>query len=208
MMFGKQLDLMYKYGPMEAKNGCVVPAPPYNIDNRAVQSRIKDMFWRTTEELSEALEVLYRVDWANWYKEWDTNADTRHFWEEIGDAAHFLIEASIYANLTPEWCTEAAGMRLISNEFMRGTAPESHQVVKEVCTNPMVAMGLCANCLKNKPWKESMMATDMNQFMTQFGVVWASFGNLFKSLGADAAWMYSLYYKKNQVNQFRQRTNY
>jgi dimeric dUTPase (all-alpha-NTP-PPase superfamily) len=197
-IFDKQKSLMDKYGPIEESNGTDVPEPPYHLDNRRVQVRLKDMFWRTTEEIAEALECMpekqYISSWSYW---WDRKPDLRHFYEEIIDALHFLVEASIISNLSVKDVLSA----------IRGTRASGNSIYH--CTMDFIVyMGLAANCLKNKPWKQTMMATDQKNYTGKLQVAWGYFWALLDTLGLDYNDVYILYVKKNEVNKFRQRSNY
>lgn len=197
-IFSKQEALMQKYGPIERSNGTDVPEPPYHLDDRKVQVRLKDMFWRTTEEIAEALECMpekqYLASWSYW---WEKKSDLRHFYEEIIDALHFLVEASIISNMSVKDVLSA----------IRGVKCSGNSVTHTVMSF-IEYMGLAANCLKNKPWKQTMMATDQKNYKAKLQLAWGHFWSLLDSLGLDYNDVYVLYVKKNKVNQFRQRSNY
>ena len=70
-IFDHQLRLMGKYHDIETKNGINYPEPPWHIDDSKVQQILKDMFWRTTEEIAEAIEVVPDLVGKNWKETWD-----------------------------------------------------------------------------------------------------------------------------------------
>jgi len=203
-IFNHHKKLMEKYDVIERKNGYYVPDPPYSLENTKVQQRIKDMFWRSTEELAEAVETIpIEFKLAGWVECWDTEPNVRHFFEELSDALHFLTEASILAKLNP--VRIAFSNLLDSNARFR--AFSSSTVISRI-TDIIFNMGFAANTLKNKPWKLTQVSTDVAKFKDQLVDVWASFTDLWNYLKCNQEQVYIFYAKKNLVNQWRQKTNY
>lgn len=67
---------------------------------------------------------------------------------------------------------------------------------------------LLRNTLKNKPWKQSHMMTDMELYEVYLS---SAFQALFKFLyfaGFSKESIYEIYYKKNKINQFRIKSKY
>jgi dimeric dUTPase (all-alpha-NTP-PPase superfamily) len=167
---------------------------------RLSQMRLKDMFWRATEEFAEALESVppYFMEWRD---RWDSCPQTRHVMEELVDALHFFVEASIISGFEHK--------RLPSTFYYIVFPPcELVMQLRELCMDVIVEMGLAANCLKNKPWKNTHMETDKQRFMHFMSQAWGAFNALWVSLGFKIEDVYVLYCKKHTVNQFRQRSNY
>lgn len=69
-------------------------------------------------------------------------------------------------------------------------------------------LGMMCNCLKNKPWKQSMMKTDHEAFYSRLSEVWVIYITILVVSGMNAQDIANIYLKKSQVNQFRQRSNY
>jgi len=203
-IFAHQTELMNKYHVIEKKNGALIPDAPWHIDNHLVQYRIKDFFWRTTEEVCEALEVAEDIH-SDWKSNWDTNANIRHFMEELSDALHFLVEASIYAGLDINKLEDISLMILKRDVYNSICNLES---IKKECMNVIYHMGLAANALKCKMWKNTHMPTDKIIFDTQLEQVWENFFQLWHSLFCNLEDVYMLYFRKNRVNLFRIKTNY
>jgi hypothetical protein len=65
-----------------------------------------------------------------------------------------------------------------------------------------------SNCLRNKDWKTTHVMTDESHFKEEIIDAYHFFHQLFIEIGMDAEQVYRLYDKKNQVNQFRIRSNY
>jgi dimeric dUTPase (all-alpha-NTP-PPase superfamily) len=220
-IFTKQSKLYEKYYGIERRNGFYKPDISFNntvvmgvaytnsanrpsIDDAQFQHWLKDMLWRATEEVAEAMETFPNDEsLKNWRAEWDNNANVRHFFEELADALHFLAEVSVVVGvnqfkLVETWQKVDAGL----------TPYPAEVEVRERVLDFIVAMGLVGNTLKNKPWKSTHMPTDQDKFMTRLDDAWLKFFELWKTLDCSPTDVYGLYFKKNAVNQFRQRSNY
>ena len=67
---------------------------------------------------------------------------------------------------------------------------------------------LARNSLKNKPWKQTEMVTDQDNLRSEIVASFIYFLGVCKSLGLDLPSLYHLYYRKNQINHFRIKSNY
>jgi hypothetical protein len=160
------------------KMGTLLDSTDTNIDTAEGQKWIKDFAWRTTEELCEADEAKPLSD--------------DHYREELIDALHFLTELSIIAGYN--------GAFVNSLEPKYGKDTTSYDVIYE--------LGLMCNCLKNKPWKQSQIMTDRKEFTVHFKSAWMALLQLLYQSGLYDIELYNVYFKKNAVNQFRQRSKY
>ena len=199
-IFTRQKSLMDKYHDIEMKSGLLQTEDcPVNLDDKRGQARIKDFSWRVTEELGEAL---------------DAKATKDHYQEELIDGLHFLTELTIlagkdYHNLLPE------GTALYSKDRLEDLVENAKECISQNGDNLnywvskfIENLGMMCNCLKNKPWKQSMMKTDRNAFYGRLAEVWVLYITLLVVSGMDADSIVTTYLKKSQVNQFRQRSNY
>lgn len=208
-IFGKQRLLMEKYEEIEFNNGLLQTKDiPVNLHDRMGQARLKDFAWRVTEELAEAREA------------YDLHPDLKdHVHEEVADALHFLTELTILAGVTPEQVYKGIldGSRpnftgddlgtifhLLSKERVPGKPIDIHKAMSLTITE----LGLMCNTLKNKPWKNTHMITDENLFKQHLYYAWENFFVLCITYGINAERLEDLYFRKNQVNQFRQKSNY
>lgn len=203
-IFGLQRELMDRYHPIEVANGANVPEPPWSIDDKEVQWRIKHFFWCTTEELGEAWET--DTELVGWRTDQGT-PEARHFFEEAADAMHFLVEASIISNMDPEHLVHDVG-HLLSMDAPSETRPGAMAYCQVNAFAFIRDMGLAANMLKMKPWKTTHMPTDRARYMQAMTTAWASFLAVWGNV--DACWrdVWNLYTRKLQVNKFRQDTKY
>lgn len=200
-IFDRQKSLMSKYHDIEAKSGLLqTPDCPVNLDDKRGQARIKDFSWRVTEELGEALDARNQND---------------HYQEELIDGLHFLTELTILAGKDYD--------TLLEGVFSPYCPDRLHQMVEDAkdlmlyygsdrldfwVTKFIENIGMMCNCLKNKPWKQSMMKTDREAFYTKLNDTWCSYITILVVSGMTAEDIANTYLKKSQVNQFRQRSNY
>ena len=199
-IFTRQKSLMDKYHDIELKSGLMQTEDcPVNLDDKRGQARIKDFSWRVTEELGEAL---------------DAKATKDHYQEELIDGLHFLTELTIlagkdYHNLLPE------GTALYSKDRLEDLVENAKECISQNGDNLnywvskfIENLGMMCNCLKNKPWKQSMMKTDQEAFYNRLTNVWVCYITILVVSGMNAEDIANVYLKKSQVNQFRQRSNY
>lgn len=199
-IFTRQKSLMDKYHDIELKSGLLQTEDcPVNLDDKRGQARIKDFSWRVTEELGEAL---------------DAKATKDHYQEELIDGLHFLTELTIlagkdYHNLLPE------GTALYHNDRLEDLVENAKECISRNGDNLnywvskfIENLGMMCNCLKNKPWKQSMMKTDHEAFYSRLSEVWVIYITILVVSGMTAQDIADIYLKKSQVNQFRQRSNY
>lgn len=199
-IFTRQKSLMDKYHDIELRSGLMQTEDcPINLDDKRGQARIKDFSWRVTEELGEAL---------------DAKATKDHYQEELIDGLHFLTELTIlagkdYHNLLPE------GTALYSKDRLEDLVENAKECISQNGDNLnywvskfIENLGMMCNCLKNKPWKQSMMKTDQEAFYSRLAEVWVLYITLLVVSGMDADTIAITYLKKSQVNKFRIRSNY
>ena len=200
-IFNRQKELMAKYHHIEARSGLLQTEDcPVNLDDRRGQARIKDFSWRVMEELGEAL---------------DAKSHTDHYQEELIDGMHFLTELTIlaggdYHNIIPEDLPKFHSDHL---EDLYETALTRIDGPVHTDLNHWVAqfveqLAMMCNCLKNKPWKQSMMKTDREAFYGRLTNVWVCYMAILAMAGMKPADIADTYLRKSQVNQFRQRSNY
>lgn len=191
-IFNRQKELMVKYGPMEYASGVVATDKcPVNLNDKYGQAKIKDFSWRVMEELGEALEA-YRIN------------DMVHFKEELVDGLHFLVELTINTGIDP---FDGIGNDNDKLEYMFNKNRSTLSLANRV-SYFVEDIGCMCNCLKNKPWKQSQMLTDISKFTEKLRLVWDSYFRVLTYIFCDSNEVVDTYLKKSQVNKFRQRSNY
>jgi len=97
-IFKKQLELEQKYEGIEKANGARVPGIPLDIDTFDGQERARLLTYRITEELYEAGNCLRNKAW----KKSQVPTDKDHYFEELSDALHFVVQLFIELGLSAE----------------------------------------------------------------------------------------------------------
>lgn len=200
-IFNRQKELMDKYHHIEARSGLLQTEDcPVNLDDRRGQARIKDFSWRVMEELGEAL---------------DAKSHTDHYQEELIDGLHFLTELTILAGRDYNTIILEDLPKFHSDhlEDLYETALTLIDGPVHTDLNYWVAqfveqLAMMCNCLKNKPWKQSMMKTDREAFYGRLTNVWVCYMAILAMAGMKPIDIADTYLRKSQVNQFRQRSNY
>lgn len=86
--------------------------------------------------------------------------------------------------------------------------PQLQAYIKDAAYRMVEELSEATNCLKNKPWKSTHVPTDENHFYEELADAWHFFIRLNLIAGLDAEKVYRLYFKKSEVNKFRQESNY
>lgn len=207
LIFERQHHLATKYLPIEKENGLLQTEDlPVNINDRKGQARLKDFAWRTMEELFEATDALVQHP-----------DNPEHFLEEMIDALHFFTELNILCGITAEKIKQyfevddRDTMEFLSE--VASTIDCGSSAIANDASLIYITIGQCIgnamNRLKNKPWKQTHIVTDEQAFMDCLMPAWLGF---FRVLGCKHGLTYSdiftLYFKKSEVNKFRIRSGY
>ena len=192
-IFERQKELMVKYHDIELKSGLLQTEDcPVNLDDKRGQARIKDFSWRITEEIGEALDALENEE---------GESALLHFHEELIDGLHFLTEMTILTgyDITKDYT--------LSDLINLGTVRSSY-TLNDLVSDHVMYLGMMCNCLKNKPWKQTMMKTNKENFYNHLKLVWINYMAILTSQDLTEEEITDIYLRKSQVNQFRQRSNY
>lgn len=197
-IFARQCELMDKYHEIEVRNGTgyanVQPSEDRSVDlhDRHAQMLLKDFAWRVTEEITEATVAMR-----------DHPAIPQHAQEEAADALHFLVELMILSRVAPDEQMDMAGW--FSDELsatdLTWPSGTGYAVIE--------ALGEAMNCLKQKPWKQTHILTDQDRYRGYILQAFRQFPAFAHGVGIltpDA--MLDMYFRKSEVNKFRQRSNY
>ena len=192
-IFDRQKELMEKYHDIEFKSGLMQTEDcPVNLDDKRGQARIKDFAWRITEEIGEALDAIENES---------GESALLHFHEELVDGLHFLTEMTILTGYDlPEYTT-------LKDLIEEGSYRDCY-TLNDLVSDHVMYLGMMCNCLKNKPWKQSMMKTNKENFYKHLKLVWSNYVDIVTSQDLTEEEITDLYLRKSQVNQFRQRSNY
>lgn len=127
IIFAHQRKLMDRYHEIEENNvGHRVPfspcehgpyCGPLDLNDRAAQLRLKDFFWRITEEIGEAANTLKLKPW----KSTPHTTDETHYREEIIDALHFFVEMLILSGFDAKTATKMYLQKNKVNQFRQAS---------------------------------------------------------------------------------------
>lgn len=192
-IFDRQKELMEKYHDIEFRSGLMQTEDcPVNLDDKRGQARIKDFAWRITEEIGEALDAIENES---------GESALLHFHEELVDGLHFLTEMTILTGYDlPEYTT--------LKDLIEEGSYRNCYTLNDLVSDHVMYLGMMCNCLKNKPWKQSMMKTNKENFYKHLKLVWSNYVAILTSQDLTEEEITDLYLRKSQVNQFRQRSNY
>jgi dUTPase-like protein len=208
LIFERQRRLMIKYHDIEQANGLLeTPDIPVNMHDRFGQARLKSFAWRVTEEIGEATAA--RIDHPG---------IPEHFLEELSDAFHFLVElcilsghtsSTLYGGLAKEFQFESETFGSICKleEGFRQIDVGSDDV-RWYAYNVIEHLTRAMNCLKQKPWKQTHILTDVGQYNTHLMQSFLGFLALCQAGGLEADGLFRIYFRKSEVNRFRQRSRY
>ena len=192
-IFERQRELMEKYHDIELKSGLLQTEDcPVNLDDKRGQARIKDFSWRITEEIGEALDALENEE---------GEAALLHFHEELIDGLHFLTEMTILTGY------DISEKHTLKELIEQGTYRDCY-TLNDLVSDHVMYLGMMCNCLKNKPWKQTMMKTNKENFYKHLELVWVNYIAILTSQDLTEEEITDIYLRKSQVNKFRQRSNY
>jgi hypothetical protein len=198
MIFNRQKELHDKYKGIEEENQCgwgILQGKPFNLEQAQSQAYVKDLCWRVTEEIAEANEAHSHIE-------------NVHAKEEMADALHFLVELLLVVGIPPtsipNWRDTSVDMLL----SLTIAADAAYMGFGEECFTTITYLGLACNCLKNKPWKQTQMQTDVKKFEGNLINATRSFFRACAAIGMDDQVIYDIYFRKSEVNKFRIRSQY
>lgn len=213
-IFNRQKELMEKYHDIEMSSGLMQTGDcPVDLHSKQGQARMKDFSWRITEELMEALEA-YKL------------GDKEHFNEELIDALHFMVEQHVLAGIEPgdyiHYITPISGYEdlitkdgldfyfnaVVGIRSIKGYTFSDDMGITKGLLDIIESIGLAMNCLKNKPWKQTHMLTDVQKFKLLMSQAFLDYIRLMKFIGITPIGVYDLYFRKSKVNAFRQESKY
>jgi len=199
LIFNRQRELMEKYHHIE-KNLRLTPDCPVSLHDSKGQLLLKDFAWRTTEELAEAIDAI------------ENGESEEHIKEEVADALHFLVEMGILSNITPDILLTLDPDELPPHDYLETLFSlwtyENKLNYSEAFTQFIVRLGMVCHTLKNKPWKQTQMLTDIKEYTTRYIETFHYFIRFCISIDLQPEELFQLYFKKSKVNAFRIRSSY
>ena len=112
----------------------------------------------------------------------------------------------IYENLDQEEDMPIMDTRLLTCGYMYN--PQLYLMFRNMMWDVTYHLNIARNFLKNKPWKQSQMMTNEIGFQEEIVKGFISLMGLFLMMGITDSNLYFMYFRKNLVNKFRQKSNY
>lgn len=181
-IFEKQKELKFMYEPESREL-----FENFDIDCFEDQELFKKYCWRITEELAEAEEAHFKREDSG-----------EHVREELIDALNFSIELMLLYGWTRK-------------DYQKDPTCFGHSFGSGILNrtgSSIYALGLAANCLKNRQWRRSQYLVDLMVFEKRFReFISTLYLQLIEAFGSDEA-IRKAWSLKYQVNLFRIQTNY
>lgn len=157
----------------------------FDINTLEDQELFKKLCWQIVEELTEAMEAK------------DKN-EKDHVLEELIDAFNFMLELHQLYGMTPtfDWTLPKCAQVLEDEDF----AGDLLTLIGNI--------GMTANCLKNREWRQSQYMVDLVVFEDRLKWIWTCFVIMFEHLGLSETRVKELWSLKYQVNLFRIKSKY
>lgn len=211
-----------------------LPMYPVDINIKENQVLLKDFSARVVEELGEAFESYEKAMASIKSSPDSTKSHVINFNEELADVLHFLLELMIYSDLEIKSelhvfvriqdvntkTVEQIMANDMSVPYYENQYPdqltsggwafsrEISDIQKQLMWDVTYQLQLARNCLKSKPWKQTEMLVDEKRYKEHLMASWVNLFKLFSFWGMDCDDVYTIYYKKNQVNLFRINSKY
>lgn len=163
----------------------------FDINTLEDQELFKKLCWQIVEELAEAKEAIEgELD--------EGELDGEHFNEELIDAFNFMLELYQLYGMTPPfvWKLPKWAQVLEDEDF----AGDLLTLIGNI--------GMTANCLKNREWRQSQYMVDLIVFEGRLKRIWIYFVIMFEHLGLSETRVKELWSLKYQVNLFRIKSKY
>ena len=165
----------------------------FDINTLEDQELFKKLCWQIVEELAEAKEAI------------EEELDVEHFDEELIDAFNFMLELYQLYGMTPafDW-TLPKWAQVLEDEDQ---VLEDKDFAGDLLTL-IGNIGMTANCLKNREWRQSQYMVDLVVFEDRLKRIWTYFVIMFGHLGLSETRVKELWSLKYQVNLFRIKSKY
>ena len=152
-------------------------------------------------------ETEHLMKWLDKYTEGTYRGyDQLDSWIKV---AGLIVEQELAMKRLP--CRWVVKDHMLKDEFLRGgrqLSIERKNLMKQYLWDITYSLQIARNTLKNKPWKQTQMMTDVNQYEESMVNTCLALFKFFYFAGFTKESIYVIYYKKNKVNQFRQRSKY
>ncbi len=125
-------------------------------------------------------------------------------------ARHCNIQRNLY-NTAEFNSPKVISDKDLKDEFLRGGRKISTTIAdehKKQLWDITYHFNLARNMLKNKAWKQTQVMTDQKRFQYQLMEGFLHFFRYLDFIGMDSDSIFTIYFKKNLINQFRIKSKY
>lgn len=198
-IFNRQRELSEKFWAIEQSNnlgyGIVLNRTihPFDISCPIVQHGLRDQAWRIVEECAET-----QSEWLNDVTEGKEISDATK--EEAIDILHFVVELYIKLNTYPRTMVGTFDCDL-ANLYQEASMFKSP---RDAIFSLIDSVAIMANCLKNRPWKQSTKPVDVGRFNHYVRRTFLNCLSICKSLGMSVDDIFHTYMGKAAINKQRQ----
>lgn len=201
-----------------------IPANPglhFNLPAGLLPDTFEHALYNFNEELSDALH--FYMELLIFTGIYDSR-DMEHILKNKGYTSPFpgtpdipglLIMSRHFLLKIKALYPKASGLKIvapISDEFCRcgsfSIQKDTDAAVMHLSWLVTYYLQLARNSLKNKPWKQTGMITDHKNYYSNLYDGFIVLFGLFQYFGMTEQDVYTLYYKKNQINHFRIKSKY
>lgn len=153
----------------------------FDISYHEDQEFFKHYCWCIIEELTEAIEAVELKE-------------PTHIKEELIDALNFTMQ--LY------------GLYGWSYDDVKDSPVPDQIDMNIAILDAIYSIGLAANCLKNRVWRESQYLVDLYVFEPRLKAIWGKMIAIFRTQGIQDEDIRKLWDLKHQVNIFRIESKY
>ena len=164
----------------------------FDLDTLEDQETFKRYSWRIVEELTEALDAKEK-------KEGD------HVSEELIDGLNFLMELYHLVGIPFEHLDQN---RIFILDHFFWSEGRKTNLIEALILQFIKKLGMVANLLKNRTWRNSQYLVDLHVFNREFLILWVYYFKILATAGMSYKSVKDLWSLKYQVNLFRIESNY
>lgn len=214
-IFEKQKATMEKFHDIEKANGGLQTEDcPVDLDSFPGQARLRDFGWRITEELIEALLAYRELDYLEdplVSRSWEPVDVVRkkvELWskakEELMDCLHFIVEFSILCGF--DFYGKLHSIDILGQELNPNIGREQIRSFDQGILFVIEKLGVAANVLRNRAWKQTPRPTDYRMFYASTASMWGCFFDLLRFMSFTPRSVFIGYCGKNEINKKRQES--
>lgn len=142
----------------------------------------------------------------------DTAIALGAYWLFLGDEVEFNGPQNTLSILKPYMESDSETFPMFNEKLLQGGKDYNHN--DYVAIYPYLLwkithhLNIARNFLKNKPWKQSQVMTQELKYQAELVKAFIYFCGYLGYLGMNSEQVFYIYFKKNHINRFRQKSKY